>query len=765
MAVKSLKEGVILNGKSHSYRIDKVLGSGTFGITYLADVLFHNNMTSNTSVKVAIKEFFMKDFNDRQGSSVTIGSKDGFFGKYLEKFIKEADKLSKIKSNGVVKVLEAFKANNTAYYVMQFLPGGSLNSLITDNGYLPEGVALQFSLQIATALEDLHSQKMLHLDLKPSNVMLTGDYKAVLIDFGLSKQYSDNGEPESSTTIGAGTKGYAPIEQANYRDQGDFPVTMDIYAFGATIFKMVSGVVPPDSSSILNDGFPKEILKQKRVSPALIDFIECLMAPMKKSRPQNMKSVISELRTIGNKIGITSNQDVIRWVRRNSKHEEEIVDDAETEIDVVAVEKPNAHQWKQKDDKHHKSETSDSNANFDGLNDSVTIDSIADKICFTVHTDPNKPNRYEWISITATRKGMTLVTQRKGAQLAEKKSFFYSPQKFDNLLERIKSCNISAISSTGSQQRDSYGVGLTIYDADKLLFSASSFEDNNMSLVGDLDKLTSIAWKESGLISLDSIAERNNPLSRMINFLRSPKKWIGYAAIIIATFWVYYSYYPISSYITGKYKTDLIMPWEKHETNQYQLIADYEGVAGIYHKPTKNWILNQVYQPLSDPNIYPRTYIIDILDQEDDYGLIKTGKETGLYYKGELIKTLPLSKYGSIHFTHKKGIYEITSQDIQNSDYIRAIYDRNGNAIIPFDAKMKKVLSNNIIEVYNSSKVLYYDLNGKEISSFNIVIIYERYGNIIDFLSAIIISLILCLVSHIIYRLYNKRKNKKSASI
>ncbi len=240
MAVKSLKEGVILNGKSHSYRIDKVLGSGTFGITYLADVLFHNNMTSNTSVKVAIKEFFMKDFNDRQGSSVTIGSKDGFFGKYLEKFIKEADKLSKIKSNGVVKVLEAFKANNTAYYVMQFLPGGSLNSLITDNGYLPEGVALQFSLQIATALEDLHSQKMLHLDLKPSNVMLTGDYKAVLIDFGLSKQYSDNGEPESSTTIGAGTKGYAPIEQANYRDQGDFPVTMDIYAFGATIFKMVS---------------------------------------------------------------------------------------------------------------------------------------------------------------------------------------------------------------------------------------------------------------------------------------------------------------------------------------------------------------------------------------------------------------------------------------------------------------------------------------------------------------------------------------------
>ena len=396
MAVKSLKEGVILNGKSHSYRIDKVLGSGTFGITYLADVLFHNNMTSNTSVKVAIKEFFMKDFNDRQGSSVTIGSKDGFFGKYLEKFIKEADKLSKIKSNGVVKVLEAFKANNTAYYVMQFLPGGSLNSLITDNGYLPEGVALQFSLQIAT----------------------------VLIDFGLSKQYSDNGEPESSTTIGAGTKGYAPIEQANYRDQGDFPVTMDIYAFGATIFKMVSGVVPPDSSSILNDGFPKEILKQKRVSPALIDFIECLMAPMKKSRPQNMKSVISELRTIGNKIGITSNQDVIRWVRRDSKHEEEIVDDAETEIDVVAVEKPNAHQWKQKDDKHHKSETSDSNANFDGLNDSVTIDSIADKICFTVHTDPNKPNRYEWISITATRKGMTLVTQRKGAQLAEKKSFF-----------------------------------------------------------------------------------------------------------------------------------------------------------------------------------------------------------------------------------------------------------------------------------------------------------------------------------------------------
>ncbi len=118
MEANGLKIGTILKGKSHNYRINKILGSGSFGITYLADVIFGETTTATSSLKVTIKEFFMKDFNGREGSSVTVGSKDGYFGKYLNKFNQEAQKLSMVESSGVVKVLELFQANNTSYCVM-----------------------------------------------------------------------------------------------------------------------------------------------------------------------------------------------------------------------------------------------------------------------------------------------------------------------------------------------------------------------------------------------------------------------------------------------------------------------------------------------------------------------------------------------------------------------------------------------------------------------------------------------------------------------
>lgn len=101
---------------------------------------------------------------------------------------------------------------------------------------------------------------MLHLDLKPANIMRKGNEDLVLIDFGLSKQFNSNGNPETSTKIGLGTPGYAPIEQANFRkeDYSTLPATLDIYALGGTMFKMITGKNPTDASAILNDGFPYE---------------------------------------------------------------------------------------------------------------------------------------------------------------------------------------------------------------------------------------------------------------------------------------------------------------------------------------------------------------------------------------------------------------------------------------------------------------------------------------------------------------------------
>lgn len=141
----------------------------------------------------------------------------------------------------------------------------------------------------------MHEHKMLHLDLKPGNVVLDDKGNAVLIDFGLSKQYDENGQPESSTTVGGGTPGYAPLEQANYRDGKDFPVTMDIYALGATMFKMLTGTRAPEASAILNDGFPTYMLSSVCDSKGMVACIERAMSPKKKDRYQTVKELLGDV--------------------------------------------------------------------------------------------------------------------------------------------------------------------------------------------------------------------------------------------------------------------------------------------------------------------------------------------------------------------------------------------------------------------------------------------------------------------------------------
>lgn len=122
--------------------------------------------------------------------------------------------------------------------------------------------------------------------------MLDSNGKAVIIDFGLTKHFSDTGEPESSTTVGTGTPGYAPIEQSNYKPElsDGFPATIDVYALGATLFKMLSGKRPPNASDILNEGFPKKELLNVPID--LVDIIELAMMPMKKQRIQNIEEFV-----------------------------------------------------------------------------------------------------------------------------------------------------------------------------------------------------------------------------------------------------------------------------------------------------------------------------------------------------------------------------------------------------------------------------------------------------------------------------------------
>ncbi len=294
-----LSSDTILQGGKYTYRIIKKLGQGTFGITYLATtrIVVDGPLGKiGTDIQVAVKEFFMRDINGREGSAVTASNKSGLFDSYRRKFVREAQNISHLSHPNIVSVLEVFDANNTTYYVMEYCEGGSMDGVIAEQNGLQERVALKYFTQIASALQYMHNSRMLHLDLKPGNIVMRSKEEAILIDFGLSKQYDENGNPESSTSIGGGTPGYAPTEQADYRGDGTvFPVTMDVYALGGTLYKMLTGKQPPEASVVLNDGLSLTQLERRGVSRTTIAAIEKAMSPRRKDRYQSVKEFVQAL--------------------------------------------------------------------------------------------------------------------------------------------------------------------------------------------------------------------------------------------------------------------------------------------------------------------------------------------------------------------------------------------------------------------------------------------------------------------------------------
>lgn len=296
----SLAIGTILHGEAYDYKIMDVLGQGTFGITYKAKVEMKGALGRlDSNMYVAVKEFFMKEVNGRENSSVTSGSTSngGLFYYYRDKFEREARNLSTLSHPNIVKVLEAFHANGTTYYSMEYIDGISLYKKIAQSpqGRIPLTEAIETLKQIGAAIAFMHSRNMLHLDVKPGNVMMRKDGTAVLIDFGLSKQYTSDGEPESSTKVGAGTPGYAPIEQASYHEGKGFPTMMDVYALGGTLFKMLTGQRPPEASEILNEGFPTDSLRQLFIPDNIVNSISKAMAPLKKDRWQTVDEFVKHL--------------------------------------------------------------------------------------------------------------------------------------------------------------------------------------------------------------------------------------------------------------------------------------------------------------------------------------------------------------------------------------------------------------------------------------------------------------------------------------
>ena len=295
--INVLNRGTILHGKTYRYEILDILGQGSFGIAYKARMFFLTQNESGDLVEqyslVAVKEFFMKKFNGREGSSVTDGNSQGVFTHYKNEFEHEAANLRYMVHPHIVRVHELFYANDTVYYSMELLDKRSLDDLIKENGKLSLSDSLKFLQDIGSALSCMHDYKMLHLDLKPSNIMLNSEGEAVLIDFGLSKRYSHEGKAFSDSEIGKGTPGYAPFEQSKQTEKTDFAVTMDIYALGATFFKMLTGKRPPDAISIATNGFPAYILQDAGVDESIMPVIAKAMNPNKSKRFQAIDEFVN----------------------------------------------------------------------------------------------------------------------------------------------------------------------------------------------------------------------------------------------------------------------------------------------------------------------------------------------------------------------------------------------------------------------------------------------------------------------------------------
>lgn len=237
----NLPIGTFLHGGT--YKIIRQIGSGGFSVTYEAEHVMLRK-------RVAVKEFFVKDFCNRDDitSHVTVGtqSKVALVGKLKKKFIDEAIAISQLDHPNIIKVSDVFEDNGTAYYVMNYIDGLSLNDVLKRDGKLPEKKALKYILQVAEALKCVHSQNRLHLDIKPGNIMVDDKDDAILIDFGASKQYDEENGENTSTLLGK-TLGYAPIEQMGNSVQKFTPAT-DIYALGATLYKLITGITPPEAT-------------------------------------------------------------------------------------------------------------------------------------------------------------------------------------------------------------------------------------------------------------------------------------------------------------------------------------------------------------------------------------------------------------------------------------------------------------------------------------------------------------------------------------
>lgn len=303
----ALPIGTVLHNGHREYKVVKILGAGGFGITYkVSSVVMVDNVPITTFF--ALKEYFLKGcYREGKASDVLcpptmqndveMGRKD---------FLTEARRLNRLsgKSHNIVRVNESFEENGTAYYVMEYLDGGDLQTLAERRG-MPEKQAVALMLPIARAVSVVHEERILHLDIKPDNIVMKTDMDdgssyPVLIDFGIAKHFDNKGRPTSHLLAKGASDGYAPVEQ--YTEISGFTPEMDVYAIGATLLFLLTGKRPVKSfdvtPAVIDECLPEGVSDKTR---------KAIKAAMSRFRDERTPDVLSFIRSLGDYSGEEDN--------------------------------------------------------------------------------------------------------------------------------------------------------------------------------------------------------------------------------------------------------------------------------------------------------------------------------------------------------------------------------------------------------------------------------------------------------------------------
>ena len=272
------------------YTIKSVLGQGGFGITYLGmDELYQR--------KVAIKEFFPQGIVTRNTEyedtvTVTYVEEKADYEKGKERFLKEARTMAKFSKNeGIVKVLDFFEINNTAYIVMEYLEGITLKQYIRENQRITLEELVRLLVPLIESLDEIHSQGMIHRDISPDNIMVLPDGRIKLMDFGAARDYTKFGEKTLSIVL---KPGYAPPEQ--YQTHGIQGPWTDIYALCATMYKCITEETPPDAIDRVIDDHLKKISEFGITIPPKVESVIIKgMSVSAKDRYQDIKDFCEDL--------------------------------------------------------------------------------------------------------------------------------------------------------------------------------------------------------------------------------------------------------------------------------------------------------------------------------------------------------------------------------------------------------------------------------------------------------------------------------------